>query len=368
MRVQDAAGGIRYLESVGRRIAIGGVLVAIVAIALLFWFTRPRSPTDVVAANGRLEGYETDLGAKVGGKIVWVGPREGALVKAGQVVARLDDAEQRAAYDGAVARIVVSERQSDEAAKVVAVLSEQGREAALGTSQAAQDASGRIAQARAALAAAQAQAGQAEALLAAAHSQLKLTTTERDRDRSLLATGDVSRAQVDRSDAAFAGAQAQVDAQERALSSALQQADAARGALNATTATLYNPKIKQSEGAAVDKQIDQARAQIATAVANERIAEADKAQAQAVLDDLAVKAPIDAVVVARDVEPGAVVAPGKVLLTVLDLHTVYLRGFVPEGEIGRVRVGQPARVYLDWIKETLARARLRNRLRRVVHA
>jgi len=26
---------------------------------------------------------------------------------------------------------------------------------------------------------------------------------------------------------------------------------------------------------------------------------------------------------------------------------VYLRAFVPEGQIGRVRVGQPARVYLD---------------------
>jgi HlyD family secretion protein len=31
----------------------------------------------------------------------------------------------------------------------------------------------------------------------------------------------------------------------------------------------------------------------------------------------------------------------------LDLSKVYLRGFVPEGEIGKVKVGQPARVYLD---------------------
>jgi HlyD family secretion protein len=31
----------------------------------------------------------------------------------------------------------------------------------------------------------------------------------------------------------------------------------------------------------------------------------------------------------------------------LDLHKVYLRGFVPEGEIGKIRIGQPARVFLD---------------------
>jgi len=29
------------------------------------------------------------------------------------------------------------------------------------------------------------------------------------------------------------------------------------------------------------------------------------------------------------------------------LSKVYLRGFVPEGEIGKVKVGQPARIYLD---------------------
>ena len=34
-------------------------------------------------------------------------------------------------------------------------------------------------------------------------------------------------------------------------------------------------------------------------------------------------------------------------MTLIDFNQVYLRGFIPEGEIGRVRVGQPARVYLD---------------------
>jgi HlyD family secretion protein len=38
---------------------------------------------------------------------------------------------------------------------------------------------------------------------------------------------------------------------------------------------------------------------------------------------------------------------GSPLITLLDLSKVYLRGFVPEGQIGRVKAGQPARVYLD---------------------
>jgi len=47
------------------------------------------------------------------------------------------------------------------------------------------------------------------------------------------------------------------------------------------------------------------------------------------------------------VEPGEVVATGRTLLTVIDPNTVYLRGFIPGGQIGNVRVGQRANVFLD---------------------
>ena len=49
----------------------------------------------------------------------------------------------------------------------------------------------------------------------------------------------------------------------------------------------------------------------------------------------------------RTAEPGEVVMAGTPIITLIDLGRVYLRGFVPEGHIGRVRVGQAARVYLD---------------------
>ena len=49
----------------------------------------------------------------------------------------------------------------------------------------------------------------------------------------------------------------------------------------------------------------------------------------------------------RAAEPGEVVQAGTAIVTLLDLSKVYLRGFVPEGQIGKVKIGQPARVYLD---------------------
>src|SRR5207253_6205634 len=46
-------------------------------------------------------------------------------------------------------------------------------------------------------------------------------------------------------------------------------------------------------------------------------------------------------------EPGEVVQAGTAIVTMLDLSKVYLRGFVPEGQIGKVKIAQPAHVYLD---------------------
>jgi HlyD family secretion protein len=81
-------------------------------------------------------------------------------------------------------------------------------------------------------------------------------------------------------------------------------------------------------------------------------ADAERARAQlrevrANRSDLTIVAPFDATVATRTAEPGEVVTPGTPIVTLVNLNAVYLRAFVPEGDIGRVRVGQPARVYLD---------------------
>jgi HlyD family secretion protein len=58
-------------------------------------------------------------------------------------------------------------------------------------------------------------------------------------------------------------------------------------------------------------------------------------------------APFTGTVATRAAEPGEVVMAGTPIVTLVNLAEVYLRAFVPEGEIGRVRVGQPAHVFLD---------------------
>jgi HlyD family secretion protein len=90
-----------------------------------------------------------------------------------------------------------------------------------------------------------------------------------------------------------------------------------------------------------------AKRQVGAAQADADRARAQLEEARADRQDLRVVAPFAGTVATRTAEPGEVVTPGTPIITLIDLGRVYLRGFVPEGQIGRVRVNQPSRVFLD---------------------
>src|SRR5579872_3050245 len=101
-------------------IAVLGI-AAFVAVRAL----RPAAPSTQLAVSGRIEGYQTDLGAKTGGRIAWIAVREGALVHAGDVLLRLDDAQTRAQVAAAAAAVVAADERARQSAAALAVIDSQ---------------------------------------------------------------------------------------------------------------------------------------------------------------------------------------------------------------------------------------------------
>ena len=95
------------------------------------------------------------------------------------------------------------------------------------------------------------------------------------------------------------------------------------------------------------RQVAELNEQIAAAKANVEEEQAALRKIQADLNDLTIRAPIAGTILTRSAEPGTVIQPGQTILTMVDLTKLYLRGFVPEGAIGKVKVGQQAQVFLD---------------------
>ena len=65
------------------------------------------------------------------------------------------------------------------------------------------------------------------------------------------------------------------------------------------------------------------------------------------LDDLTIVAPTSGTVTTRMVDVGEVVATGAPLLELVDLDRLYLQVYVPELQIGKVRLDLPARIHTD---------------------
>jgi HlyD family secretion protein len=310
------------------------IILVVAGIALWrFVFVTPKAPENVVVVSGRIEGDDSAIAPKTSGRIAAIRFREGDAVKAGETIALLDDEQIRAREDQARAALSASEARERAARSQLAALQEQLGGMELQTGQARMDAEGRVRQAEADLASAEAELAQQEA-------SLKLALFDKDAYTRLAATGAVSERQ---------GKQAVTTAEQQTavVAAAKRRVEAARGAVTTAQANLENPNIRATQEAMIRRQMAQQEAEISAAVAASNQSGFALTEAQANRQDLNVIAPFDGTVITRSAEPGEVVTAGTPIVTLLDLSKVYLRGFVPEGEIGRVKVGQPARVYLD---------------------
>jgi HlyD family secretion protein len=316
-----------------RFVVIGVIVAAVVAVLLWRGVFRSSVPDNVLVLSGRIEGDDAAVAAKTGGRILEVKVHEGDSVNAGDVVATLDDEQVRARVERAQAALAESEAKASAAQKQIAVLEEQLRQAQLQTDQARVDAAGRVSEGEADVAAAEAQ-------LAREQAALQIAEFDRDAYTRLAESGAVSQRQSRQ--AVSAAAQ-----QAAAVAAAQRRVEAAKAGLATARANLANPDIRAAQVAATRRQITQQQAEVASAMAQVEQARTRVTEAEADRDDLMIKAPFSGTVVTRTSEPGEVVVAGMPVITLVDLSRVYLRGFIPEGNIGAVKVGQSARVYLD---------------------
>jgi HlyD family secretion protein len=311
-------------------------LFFIAGIAVLIWrlfFAMPALPPNVIALSGRIEGDDSAVAPKTTGRILEVRFREGDTVAGGDVIAVLDDEQIRAREEAARAALTEAQAKAKAARDQISVFQEQEKQSQLQTSQSKMDAQGRVHQAEAELAASQAELAQQEAAY-------QIAMFDKEAYTRLAKSGAVSERQ---------GLQANVTADQQAatVAAAKRRVESSQGALTSAQANLTNPDIHEAQTLTVRRQIAQQESEIASAAAQTAQAEAQLAEAKANRQDLTVRAPFAGVIVVRSAEPGEVVTAGTAIVSMVDLSKVYLRGFISEGQIGNVKLGQPARVYLD---------------------
>jgi membrane fusion protein (multidrug efflux system) len=224
------------------------------------------------------------------------------FVHKGDILLRLDDSDARLALEKAEAAYLKARRQYTQSRATSGSLAAQvnAREADI---------------------------GQARAALVAAQSTVEKAKADLDRREHLAGDGFVSREELTSYRNAFVSAQSNL----RQAQAAVVQAQANRGAAQESFAA--NQALVQ--GTSIDSMPDVAAAKAALD------------QARLDLERTVIRAPIDGVVTNRQVQIGQRVAAGNPVMTVVPVGSVYVDANFKEGQLERVRAGQPVTLTSD---------------------
>jgi HlyD family secretion protein len=318
-------------------------LIAAIGVAI-WWAQRPRPQTLVL--TGTVDGNEVVVSSKITGRIVSLTVDDGQWVKAGDLIAVLDQDELRAdqgAAGHAIAQAHASAQQSVAQTELLEnTLPTKVRQA---DAQVAQT-QAQMEQAQAQVAQTQAQLRQAQAQVAQTHSAAAKAQDNFNRIRPLVQRDinppqDLVTAQTDL-DSAKANeqaAQAGAEAVERSVAASQAGVAAMERAESAARAGLADAQQQERQVPVQKRQTDALRAA-------ESQAEANAAAAAARFGQTRIFAPASGIVTLRAARQGEVVNPGSPIVTLFDLSSTWVDTDVEETYADLIAMGETLRVRL----------------------
>jgi HlyD family secretion protein len=299
--------------------------------------------TNKILVSGNLELTDVDLSFKIAGKLIELNVREGDWVKKGDIIAKLDAAQ------------LMHQLARDEAAVVNADSQYQQLQTSIEYQRATLESD---------VAVRQAELNQAQAkldeLLAGSRQQEILQAQaavndtiawndaarqDWDRAQTLYKNEDISTSQYDQAKAKYDSTQAQLrQAQERfalvkegprkeEIAGARAAVVRGQAAVRQAQANRLELQRKEQELQQRKSDIDRARAQVGIT----------KTQ----IDDTVIAAPMDGVIEVKSAEMGEVLAAGTTVVTLGDLDHPWLRAYINETDLGRVKLNQEAQLNTD---------------------
>lgn len=306
-----------------------GALAVVVAAGLI---VSSRRQAHAVRVSGNIEVTDAEVSFKIPGRVLERLVDEGQTVKAGQLVARLDSAE--------LAQAAALQRADAQAAQAVLAELEAGsRPEEIAQAQAAaQQAKALLDQM---LAGSRAQeVAAAQAALHRAEAEEEKARLDRMRFEELFNQKIVSTERYDAIRTAHQSAlerRHEAEEQFKLVREGPRQEQIAQARAAWQQAEEHYALVRKGPRR---EQIDQARARYDQARQGLAVAETRLSYAT-------LASPLNGLVLSKNIEPGEIVAAGTPIVTVGDLEHPWLRAYIDETDLGRVKVGQRARVSTD---------------------
>ena len=325
------------------------IILALVAVAVAGVYTyrgANKTPENRIVVSGNIELTEVNIAFKTAGRLIERTVDEGDSVKKGQVIARLDRDQLLAQRDREVAGLQSAESQLAQAKtsleweKDTLAADIEQRSADLASNQA------RLAELK--NGARPQEKLDAQAAVDSAQSELERAKKDWDRAQVLHRDDDISTAQFDqyrnRWESAVAALNSSKERQNLVLAGPrVEQVNAhtfhlplLRGALKMAQANSLEMKRREQELTTRAAEIARSRASIALIDSQ--------------LADTIAMSPVDGVVLVKSADPGEVLSAGTTVVTIGDIEHPWLRGYIDETDLGKVKLGSKVKVTTDSYK------------------
>jgi HlyD family secretion protein len=311
--------------------------------AYWWWRTHDGSNTNRILVSGNLELEQVDISFKMAGRLIERPVTEGDWVKKGQLLARLDPVQlqRQESRDKAITASAVSNYQQLET-------SIQFQRATIESDVAARRAEQAEAQAKldALLNGNRPQdVQQAAAAVTDAKAQLDFAKSDWDRSQTLFKNEDISKQQYDQS-------RQKVDSATAMLRQADERYSLMKEGARAEDIAAARASVAKSAAAVKTAEANRLELQRKEEELGARKAEIERSRAQAgmsesQLDDTSVYAPMDGVVLVKAAEVGEVLGAGTNVMTLGNLNHPWLRAYINETDLGRVKLGQTVKLTTD---------------------
>ena len=327
-----------------KRVAIILILVAAVVIAIIVikrWNEGKNGQG--IRVSGNIELTQVNIAFKVPGRVVERSVDEGATIKAGTVIARLDQEQLlhqrdkvRATLESAESRLAQMETAIQLSSATVAGQVEQ-RQAEL---------NGANANLRDLLAGSRSQEiEQAQAAVDRARSERERADSDWKRAQALYKNEDISSSDYDAAKTRFETAVALMKSAEEYL--ALVREGPRKEMIEAARAQVARSQAALRLAEAGNLDVKRQRQELESRRADLEGARAELASIETQLKDMVVTSPIDGVVLVKSVEPGEIISAGTSVVTVGDIEHPWLRAYVGETDLGKVKLGMLVKVTTD---------------------
>ncbi len=329
------------------RLGIFLVIAVVIILAIGGYFLWSYLSSYESTDDAQIDGHINAISARITGHLSEVLVEDSQLVKAGDMLVKIDPRDYEVALSQAQANLADAEASLENARTDLPIISTTTASQLQTARSSRTDANAGLLAAERQFEAAQARLATAQAQVNEAQANYKKAADDAARYKQLVDKDEISRQTYDQAEQTAEAAKATVAAQNSAVLEARHNAGVAEAAIQQAQAKIPQADASIQTAMTRPQQVLQSESRVKSAAAKVAELQAQLDQAKLNLSYTIIVAPVSGVVGKKTAEIGQNVSPGEQLMAVVPLEDIWVTANFKETQLRKMKPGQKVKFTVD---------------------